>query len=174
MDSERPFRGDYAQGGEGRGGLYTVVDFTVLCPLGLTSSANSYLLFWIGMYACYSKYKFLADSGTSEDFQLKFTFDLSSYSKSKDTWLGIGEWQFCKTWWLPTWISANILSSARQTNLPLVSSFRATPVNARFLTHFRKQQRVFIAGLCAISHLNAKLLISTFETKRAFCEPQFT
>ena len=44
------------------------------------------------MYFCYSKYKFLKDSGTSQDFELKFTFDLDSYAQSKDTWLGLGMW----------------------------------------------------------------------------------
>lgn len=43
------------------------------------------------MYFCYSKYKFLKDSGTSQDFELKFTFDLDNYTKSKDTWLGLGK-----------------------------------------------------------------------------------
>lgn len=44
------------------------------------------------MYFCYSKYKFLKDSGTSQEFELKFTFDLDSYTKSKETWLGLGKW----------------------------------------------------------------------------------
>ncbi|XP_015753847.1 PREDICTED: choline transporter-like protein 2 [Acropora digitifera] len=43
-----------------------------------------------GMYCCYSKYKFLQDSGTSQDFQLKFTFDLDVYKNSKETWLVLG------------------------------------------------------------------------------------
>ena len=43
------------------------------------------------MYFCYSKYKFLVDSGTSEDFELRFTFDLDSYANSKETWLALGE-----------------------------------------------------------------------------------
>ena len=42
------------------------------------------------MYFCYSKYKFLEDTGTS--VELKFTFDLDSYTQSKDTWLGLGKW----------------------------------------------------------------------------------
>ena len=67
-------------------------DFMVLLSIRTQHFfADLYLVFWIGMYACYTKYKFLEDSGTSEDFKLKFTFDLSSYTKSKDTWLGIGE-----------------------------------------------------------------------------------
>ena len=44
-----------------------------------------------GMYFCYSKYKFLKDSGTSKDFELKFTLNLDTYTQSKDTWLGIGK-----------------------------------------------------------------------------------
>lgn len=43
-----------------------------------------------GMYFCFSKYKFLEDSGTSQEFELKFTFDLDSYTKSKETWLALG------------------------------------------------------------------------------------
>lgn len=48
------------------------------------------------MYYCYSKYKFLEDSGTSQEFELKFTFDLDSYTQSKETWPGLGKWPFEK------------------------------------------------------------------------------
>ena len=48
-------------------------------------------LSFLGMYFCYSKYKFLEDSGTSQEFELKFTFNLDSYTKSKETWLGLGK-----------------------------------------------------------------------------------
>ena len=44
-----------------------------------------------GMYCCYSKYKFLQDSGTSQDFELKFTFNLDAYTNSKETWLVLGK-----------------------------------------------------------------------------------
>lgn len=47
-----------------------------------------------GMYFCYSKYKFLNDTGTSEDFELKFTLDLDTYTQSKETWLGLGKRPF--------------------------------------------------------------------------------
>ncbi|XP_068728860.1 choline transporter-like protein 4 [Montipora capricornis] len=43
-----------------------------------------------GMYYCFSKYKFLQDSVTSQDFELKFTFNLDVYTNSKETWLGLG------------------------------------------------------------------------------------
>lgn len=46
------------------------------------------------MYFCYSKYKFLNDSGTSEDFELKFTLDLDTYTQSKETWLALGKRPF--------------------------------------------------------------------------------
>ena len=49
------------------------------------------IFFHLGMYFCYSKYKFLKDSGTSQDFELKFTLNLDTYTQSKDTWLGIGK-----------------------------------------------------------------------------------
>lgn len=53
--------------------------FTIIAVFGLVI---------YGMYFCYSKYKFLEDTGTS--VELKFTFDLDSYTQSKDTWLGLG------------------------------------------------------------------------------------
>lgn len=46
------------------------------------------------MYFCYSKYTFLNDSGTSKDFELKFTLDLDTYTQSKETWLGLGKRPF--------------------------------------------------------------------------------
>ena len=57
------------------------------------SACNNDSTFFLhsGMYFCYSKYKFLKDSGTSKDFELKFTLNLDTYTQSKDTWLGIGK-----------------------------------------------------------------------------------
>ena len=44
-----------------------------------------------GIYFCFNKYKYLVDSGTSQDIVWKFTINLTNYTQSKDTWMVIGE-----------------------------------------------------------------------------------
>lgn len=70
--------------------VYILITRWITGPLIFFTIIAVFGLIIYGMYFCYSKYKFLKDSGTSQDFELKFTFDLDSYTKSQDTWLGLG------------------------------------------------------------------------------------
>lgn len=70
--------------------IYILITRWITGPLIWFSIIAVFALIIYGMYFCYSKYKFLKDSGTSKDFELKFTLNLDTYTQSKDTWLGIG------------------------------------------------------------------------------------
>lgn len=70
--------------------IYILITRWITGPLIWCSIIAVFALIIYGMYFCYSKYKFLKDSGTSQDFELKFTLNLDTYTQSKDTWLGIG------------------------------------------------------------------------------------
>ncbi|XP_078343267.1 choline transporter-like protein 4 isoform X2 [Oculina patagonica] len=70
--------------------VYILITRWITGPLVLVTILAVFALIIYGMYFCYAKYKFLEDSGTSQDFELKFTTDLDSYTNSKDTWLGLG------------------------------------------------------------------------------------
>lgn len=70
--------------------VYILITRWITGPLVWITIILVFALIIYGMYFCYSKYKFLNDSGTSEDFELKFTLDLDTYTKSKETWLGLG------------------------------------------------------------------------------------
>lgn len=70
--------------------IYILITRWVTGPLVWITIILVFALIIYGMYFCYSKYKFLNDSGTSEDFELKFTLDLDTYTQSKETWLGLG------------------------------------------------------------------------------------
>ncbi|XP_067057187.1 choline transporter-like protein 4 isoform X1 [Acropora muricata] len=72
------------------GFIYIVITRWITGLLVWLSILLVFALLIAGMYCCYSKYKFLQDSGTSQDFQLKFTFDLDVYKNSKETWLVLG------------------------------------------------------------------------------------
>ncbi|KAK2566944.1 Choline transporter-like protein 2 [Acropora cervicornis] len=73
------------------GFIYIVITRWITGLLVWLSILLVFALLIAGMYCCYSKYKFLEDSGTSQDFQLKFTFDLDVYTNSKETWLVLGQ-----------------------------------------------------------------------------------
>ncbi|KAJ7334391.1 hypothetical protein OS493_014702 [Desmophyllum pertusum] len=68
--------------------VYILITRWIAAPLIWFTIIAVFALLIYGMYFCYSKYMFLNDSGTSQEF--KFTFDLDNYRKSKDTWLGLG------------------------------------------------------------------------------------
>ncbi|XP_073243444.1 choline transporter-like protein 4 isoform X2 [Porites lutea] len=70
--------------------IYILITRWVTGPLVWITIILVFALIIYGMYFCYSKYKFLNDTGTSADFELKFTLDLDTYTQSKETWLGLG------------------------------------------------------------------------------------
>ncbi len=64
--------------------------FLSFCNLLLLNMIELLLIF-PGIYFCFNKYKYLVDSGTSQDIVWKFTINLTNYTQSKDTWMVIGE-----------------------------------------------------------------------------------
>ena len=44
----------------------------------------------LGIYRCFAKYKYLVDSGTSQDIVWKFSLNLDNFTRSKNTWMVLG------------------------------------------------------------------------------------
>eukprot|EP00794_Sanderia_malayensis_P015860 gene15860-17458_t len=70
--------------------LYIVLSRWITFPLVILTSLALLGLTVFGIYFCFKKYKYLSDSGTSKDIVWKFSFNLSNFTQSKNTWLTFG------------------------------------------------------------------------------------
>jgi len=70
--------------------IYIILSRWITFPLVLVSSVALLALFVFGIYQCFKKYKYLVDSGKSQDILWKFSLNLDNYTRSKNTWMVLG------------------------------------------------------------------------------------